>query len=65
MAIEQERRQYNARFNVRRCAYRGLNEIAFRVSVIIFILIPISMNIILAHLVSDLRNQKIAGNIAG
>ena len=30
LAIEQERRQYNALFNVRRCALRGLDEIAFR-----------------------------------
>ena len=30
LAIEQERRQYNAWFNVRRRAFRGLDEVAFR-----------------------------------
>ena len=30
LAIEQERRQYNAWLNVHRYAFRGLDEIAFR-----------------------------------
>ena len=30
LAIEQERRQYNALFDIHICAFRGLDEVTFR-----------------------------------
>ena len=53
LAIEQERRQYNAWFDVRRCAFRGLSVVCFGNYFYINAKIHES---ILAQLVSDLCN---------